>query len=184
MLAAAFSSLVRAEQRRAAPRRGAAGRRRRGRTRRRAASSAPARTSCAAWPVPSCSVCSTKWMRSSPPNAADHLVLAVADDDDRARHARVAARLQDVVQHRPAAHLVQRLGPLRLHPGRFAGGEDDGGRSGHRSLNRKAGPLGFEPRQDEPKSLCYRYTMGQAARRDDVVGGRDTKPERTSRKLV
>jgi len=38
---------------------------------------------------------------------------------------------QDVVDHCPAGERVQHLGNARPHAGALAGGQDDGGRSGH-----------------------------------------------------
>ena len=72
----------------------------------------------------------------------DDLVLAVPDDHHHPVAPRAEARLQHVVEHRLAAHLVQHLRALRLHPRRLAGGEDDGG-EGHG--DGRATPPGFEP---------------------------------------
>src|SRR5262249_43659856 len=60
------------------------------------------------------------------------LVGPGADDDDDRAGPRPARRLDDVADHRPAADLVQHLGPLRLHPLAVAGRQDDRQRPLHR----------------------------------------------------
>ena len=53
-------------------------------------------------------------------------LLAVPDDDDDLVGPGLERRVEQVPEHRPPAHLVQRLGQRRLHPRALAGGEDDG----------------------------------------------------------
>ena len=60
------------------------------------------------------------------------LVGRVADHDHDRLGPGPPRRVDDVADHRPAAHLVQDLGLFRLHPLALAGGQDDRDWSVHR----------------------------------------------------
>ena len=68
-----------------------------------------------------------------------HHVGLVAGDDDHRIGARCGQSGQDVVDHRPAGERVQDLGDARPHAGALAGGQDDGGRSGHATGRSRGG---------------------------------------------
>ena len=57
-------------------------------------------------------------------------------------------RVEHVEHHRPAAQVVQGLGPVRAHPGALAGGEHDGGERSGRLMRpffrRRGGPAGAD----------------------------------------
>ena len=63
-----------------------------------------------AWPVPSCSVCVAKRMSGSSLEALANLVGCVADHDDDGLGPGASSRVDDVMNHRPAADLVKDLG--------------------------------------------------------------------------
>jgi hypothetical protein len=52
-------------------------------------------------------------------------LLLVAHDRDDSLCPDASARIDDRTHHRTIAHWVNDLGQVRLHPGAFAGGEDD-----------------------------------------------------------
>ncbi len=67
------------------------------------------------------------------------LVGPVADDNDDGARAGASDGLDDVVDHRLAADLVEHFRPLRFHPLAMSGRQDDRYRSLHRA------PSPFEP---------------------------------------
>ena len=97
-----------------------------GRTRMASLSSPQAsRAWSTAWPVPRRSRCSTKVASASRPTAA-RTSSAPRPTTTITRAPRARAGIDRIVDERPAAELVKRLGAPGAHAGRLAGGENDG----------------------------------------------------------
>ena len=92
----------------------------------------------------------------------DDFFLALSDDHQRPRHIGGKTCVQNPFQHRLSTNLMQRLGPLGLHPRRFSRGQDDGCQA-HRNIRPGIEELpGLDSNQDKENQnlLCYRYTTG------------------------
>jgi len=60
------------------------------------------------------------------PRSTPDLIRLVAHDHEDVREARLANGLEDMGDEGGSHSIVEHLGPVRLHPDAFAGGEDDG----------------------------------------------------------